>query len=168
MPFTPFHFGLHTCVALPLQRYIDVPLFVGANVAIDIEPLLVMVYGFDYPLHGYCHTFLFGSLVGLLLGPIAFPFRKRIGRVMSQLRLPYSTNLLKMAISGILGAWMHILFDMPLYQDIKPFYPLSANPLYDIVSAKAVYGTCALLFLPALVIYLYMVFVRRIRTETIS
>jgi membrane-bound metal-dependent hydrolase YbcI (DUF457 family) len=168
MPFTPFHFGPHTCVALPLQRYIDVPIFVGANVAIDIEPLLVILCGFGYPLHGYCHTFLFGSLVGLLLGLIAFPFRKRIGKVMSQLRLPHSTNLLKMAISGILGAWMHILFDMPLYQDIKPFYPLSANPLYDIVSEKAVYGTCALLFLPALVIYLYMVFVRRIRTETIS
>ena len=168
MPFTPFHFGPHTCVALPLQRYIDVPIFVGANVAIDIEPLLVMLWAFDYPLHGYCHTFLFGSLVGLLLGLIAFPFRKRIGKVMSQLRLPYSTNLLKMAISGILGAWMHIFFDMPLYQDIKPFYPLSANPLYDTVSAKTVYGTCAFLFLPALVIYLYMVFIRRTRTETIS
>jgi len=168
MPFTPFHFGPHTCVALPLQRYIDVPIFVGANVAIDIEPLLVMMYGFDYPLHGYCHTFLFGSLVGLLLGLIAFPFRKPIGKAMSLLRLPYSTTLLRMAVSGVLGAWMHILFDMPPYQDIKPFYPLSANPLYGIVSTKAVYGTCALLFLPALVIYLYMVFVRRIRTETIS
>ena len=73
-----------------------------------------------------------------------------------------------MAVSGMLGAWMHILFDMPLYQDIKPIYPLSANPLFGIVSARAVYGTCALLFLPALVIYLYRVFVRRIRIETIS
>jgi hypothetical protein len=168
MPFTPFHFGPHACVALPLQRYIDVPIFIGANVAIDIEPLLVMVYRFDYPLHGYCHTLLFGSLVGLMLGLIAFPFRKFIGKAMSLLRLPYSTTLLKMAVSGMLGAWMHILFDMPLYRDIKPFYPLSANPLYGIVSAKAVYGTCALLFLPALVIYLYMVCVRRIGTETIS
>ncbi len=68
----------------------------------------------------------------------------------------------------MLGAWMHILFDMPLYQDIKPFYPLTANPLYGIVSEKAVYGTCALLFLPALALYLYMVFVKRKRTETIS
>jgi hypothetical protein len=168
MPFTPFHFGPHTCVALPLQRYIDVPIFVGVNVAIDIEPLLVMVYGFDYPLHGYCHTLLCGSLVGILLGLIAFPFRKVIRKIMSLLRLPYSINLLKMAISGMLGAWMHILFDMPLYQDIKPFYPLAANPLYGIVSAKAVYGTCALLFLPALLIYLYMVLIRIIKTETIS
>jgi len=168
MPFTPFHFGPHTCVALPLQRYIDVPIFVGVNVAIDIEPLLVMVYGFDYPLHGYCHTLLCGSLVGILLGLIAFPFRKVIRKIMSLLRLPYSINLLKMAISGMLGAWMHILFDMPLYQDIKPFYPLAANPLYGTVSAKAVYGTCALLFLPALLIYLYMVLIRIIKTETIS
>jgi membrane-bound metal-dependent hydrolase YbcI (DUF457 family) len=168
MPFTPFHFGPHTCVALPLQRYIDVLLFVGANVAIDIEPLLVMVYGFNYPLHGYCHTFLFGSMVGLLLGLFSFPFRKFIGKVMALLRLPYSTNLLKMAMSGMLGAWMHVLFDMPLYQDIKPFYPLSANPLYGIASAKAVYGTCTLLFLPAMVIYWYMVLVKKREAETIS
>ena len=168
MPFTPFHFGPHACIALPLQRYIDVPIFVGANVAIDIEPLLVMVYGFDYPLHGYCHTFLFGGMVGLLLGLVVFPFRKLIGKTMSWLRLPYVTNLLKMAVSGMLGAWVHILFDMPLYQDIRPFYPLSSNPLYGITSAKVVYETCAFLSLLALVIYLYMVFIRGIKTNTIS
>jgi membrane-bound metal-dependent hydrolase YbcI (DUF457 family) len=59
-----------------------------------------------------------------------------------------------MALSGILGAWLHILFDAPLYQDIKPFYPLSVNPFLDIVSMKAVYITSALFFLPALIIYL--------------
>lgn len=168
MPFTPFHFGPHACIALPSQRYIDVPIFVGANIAIDIEPLLVMVYGFNYPLHGYCHTFLFGSMVGLLLGLIAFPFRKLIGKVMSLIHLPYSTNLLKMVVSGMLGAWLHILFDMPLYQDIEPFYPLSANPLYGIVSAKVVYGTCTLLFLPALALYWYVVFARKTKNETNS
>lgn len=158
MPFTPFHFGPHACIALPLQRFIDVPIFISANIAIDIEPLLVMVNGFDHPLHGYCHTFLFGSLVGLLLGLVAFRFRELIRKAMTLLRLPYSTNLLKMAVSGIIGAWMHILFDMPLYHDIKPFYPLSAaNPLYAIVSEGSVYGTCALFFLPALMIYLYMI-----------
>ncbi len=168
MPFTPFHFGPHACVALPLQRYVDVPIFIGANVAIDIEPLLVMIYRFDYPLHGYCHTLLFGSVVGLLLGFVVFPFCKLIEKAMSLLRLPYSTSLLKMTVSGMLGAWMHILFDMPLYRDIIPFYPLSANPLYGVLSAKVIYGICALLFLAGLVLYLYMMFTRRIQTEIIS
>lgn len=165
MPFTPFHFGPHGCVALPLQRYIDVPIFIGANVAIDSEPLLVMMYGFDYPLHGYCHTFLFGGLVGLLLGLSTFPFRKIIGKAMLLLRLPYASSPMKMAVSGMTGAWLHILFDMPLYQDIKPFYPLSANPLYGIVTVKPVYGTCAFLIVPALAIYVYMVFVRSRRSK---
>jgi hypothetical protein len=40
MPFTPCHFGPSACIALPLNRWIDLPVFLLANVAIDIEPLL--------------------------------------------------------------------------------------------------------------------------------
>ena len=157
MPFTPFHFGPHACVALPLQRYIDVPIFIGANVVVDIEPLLVMIFQPNYPLHGYCHTFLIGGLLGLFFAVAAYPFRQFIGKAMSLVRLPYSPTLLKMVVSGILGVWMHILFDSPLYIDIKPFYPLSANPLYGVISLNAAYITCMLLFLPALLIYLNIV-----------
>jgi membrane-bound metal-dependent hydrolase YbcI (DUF457 family) len=165
MPFTPFHFGPHISAALPLQRYIDVPIFIGANVTIDIEPLVVLVYNLNYPLHGYCHTFIYGIMVGFLLALVVFPFSKIIKKAMLMLRLPYTTNILKMVLSGILGVWMHILFDMPLYQDIKPFYPLSINPLYGIVSENAIYVTCVFLFLPAMAMYFYIVFVKRIKTE---
>jgi hypothetical protein len=168
MPFTPFHFGPHACVSLPLQRHIDVPVFLASNIAVDIEPLLVMLYGLDYPLHGYCHTFLIGGFIGIFWGLILFPFRRAIGKAMSLFRLPYSSTLSKMFFSGILGAWLHILFDAPLYQDIRPFYPLSANPLLDIVSMKVIYWVCALLFLPASVIYLSIVFSRKAKTEEMS
>ena len=56
MPFTPYHFGPHATVALPLHRYLDVFVFVGANVVVDLEPLLVLTFHLNYPLHGYCHT----------------------------------------------------------------------------------------------------------------
>ena len=49
---------------------------------------------------------------------------------MSILRLPYTPTYVRMALSGVLGAWLHVLFDAPLYSDMKPFYPLQANPLY--------------------------------------
>jgi membrane-bound metal-dependent hydrolase YbcI (DUF457 family) len=165
MPFTPYHFGPHTCFSLPLQRYIDVPVFLAANIIVDIEPLLVMIFSLDYPLHGYCHTFLIGGFVGLLSGLVLFPFGRFIGQAMSLFRLPYCSNLSKMLLSGILGVWLHILVDAPLYQDIRPFYPLSANPLLNIVSTETVYGFSGLLFLPALVMYLFIVFSMREKTE---
>ena len=168
MPFTPVHFGPHACLGLPLQRSIDVPVFIASNIAVDIEPLLVIVYGLHYPLHGYCHTFLIGSFVGLLFGLLAFPFRKVIGKAMLFLLLPYAPTLGKMVLSGILGVWLHIFFDAPLYIDIKPFYPLSGNPFLDIVSMKVLYGACALLVVPALVIYLALVLPRKAGIEKAS
>jgi hypothetical protein len=168
MPFTPFHFGPHACVIFPLRHYIDVPIFIAASIAVDLEPLIVMLYGLKYPLHGYCHTFLVGGLVGLLLGFMAFPFRKFIGKEMSFFHLPYVPSLSKMLISGILGAWLHILFDAPLYGDIKPFYPLLSNPLLGIVSRKVVYGGSALLVIPVFAMYLFTVFSRKAGNEKAS
>jgi membrane-bound metal-dependent hydrolase YbcI (DUF457 family) len=135
-----------------------VPVLIVSNIAVDLEPLLVMVCGLVYPLHGYCHTFVGGGLVGLLLGLIAFLFRKPIVNVMSLLRLPYNQTLGKMLISGVLGAWLHILFDAPLYTDIKRFYPLSVNPFLDIVSVNALYTMPGLLIFPALAVYLLIAF----------
>ena len=160
MPFTPFHFGPHASIALPLHRYLDVPIFIGANVIVDIEPLLVLTYDLDCALHGYCHTLVIGGLVGLLWATAAYASRRFIGKAMRILRLPYLPTFTKMAISGVLGVWLHILFDATLYSDIKPFYPLDANPLYGRLSMGAVYGICMACFIPALMIYLYQAFIR--------
>jgi len=153
MPFTPYHFGPHGCVGLILKRHLDLPVFVLANVAVDLEPLAVMVLGLSYPLHGYCHTFLFGTFVGIIWALIAYPLRDVIKVIMNAFRLRYSTTLLKMIVSGILGVWLHVLFDAPLYRDIRPFFPWEANPLYGIVSISAVYWFCATCFIPAMVLY---------------
>ena len=34
---------------------------------------------------------------------------------------------------------LHVLFDSPLYWDIKPFYPLTVNPLYGSGSSLEIY-----------------------------
>ena len=161
MPFTPFHFGPHASVALPLHRYLDIPVFIGANVVIDFEPLLVMTFNLDYPLHGYCHTLLIGSLVGLVWAMSAYPLRHLFGKAMGFLRLPYAPTLAKMAVSGVLGVWLHVLFDAPIYYDIQPFYPIKANPFYGSLSIDSVYNICAACFVPALAIYIFQAFVRK-------
>ena len=80
---------------------------------------------------------------------------------MDALRLSYQPAWGRMALSGALGAWLHVLFDAPLYGEMRPFYPLEANPLYGIVSPGTVYGICTLLFAPAVLLYLYLAFFPR-------
>ena len=164
MPFTPFHFGPHACLSLPLYRRVDIPLFLGANVVIDIEPLLVMTFNLDYPLHGYCHTLLFGTLVGLALAAAAYPFRRLIGEAMKLLRVPYVPTFATMAISAVVGAWCHVLLDGTLHADIRPFYPVQANPLRGLLSPGAVHAVCVISFVPALAMYLSIAFGSRRKT----
>ncbi len=166
MPFTPFHFGAHACIALPLNKKIDIPVFVLASVAVDIEPLLVMLFNLSYPLHGYAHTFIGGAIVGILWGIIAFKGKNILGKLMEFFKLPYETNLKKCILSGVLGALLHVLFDSLIYCDVKPFFPLSFNPLYGIVSYSFMYILCSLLFIPALLIYIYSITHNREKAST--
>ncbi len=154
MPFTPFHFGPSFCIALPLRKYIDLPVFVLANVVVDIEPLAVILFGLNYPVHGYCHTFLIGSAVGAMWALIAYSGKGAFQKLMKLLHLSYDTNLGKMLISAILGVWFHVLFDAPLYTDIRPFYPSISNPMYRVIGGSTIYLICTVSFVPALILYM--------------
>jgi hypothetical protein len=72
MPFTPFHLGPAIAVGLPMRKYFHAPTFIVGNLVLDIEPLLVLVLGVRYPLHGYLHTLVLAIVVGLLLGFVMF------------------------------------------------------------------------------------------------
>ncbi|MEM2375146.1 MAG: hydrolase [Candidatus Bathyarchaeia archaeon] len=105
-----------------------------------------MLLGLNYPLHGYMHTFLFGTLVGLALGYITFLLEKFLHPLYKVLLLEAS-NGLKMKlksflIAGALGTGFHVLLDTPLYSDIKPFYPAVVNPLYNPSLILEIYGLC--------------------------
>lgn len=153
MPFTPFHFGPSALIGLPLKRWIDIPVFVLANVVIDFEPLAVMVFRLDYPLHGYFHTLLIGGVLGLLWGLAAYPFRPVWRFFMGIFGLSYQPTLLKMMISGMLGIWLHVFIDSLLYPEINPFFPLKGNSLYGAVSDSRVYSVCGVFLIAAVVIY---------------
>lgn len=154
MPFTPFHFGPSAFIAFPLKKYIDVPVFVLANVVIDLEPLTVMVFNLNYPVHGFFHTLLGGIFIGAIYGLIAYTMKNFLKKIMDIFHLNYSPKLSIMIFSGILGFWFHIFLDSFMHADIKPFYPSSYNPLYQIISTPNLYLICAVLFIPALVFYI--------------
>jgi hypothetical protein len=164
MPFTPFHFGVHTVLSFPLRKYIDVPTFILANVAIDIEPLLVLAFQLNYPLHGYCHTFLVSIFIGTILAIFMFLFKKKINKITSAIKWEYKPTLLSLILSGISGAWLHILFDAFLYPDIRPFFPFQFNPLYNLVPSVIIYWACVIAFIPAAIMWL-VIYTRKNKNE---
>jgi hypothetical protein len=141
MPFTPFHLGPALCLGIPLRNYIHAPTFILANVILDIEPLLVLVMGLNYPLHGYFHTFIAAFGIGVAFGLVMFFLERTMPPVYRTVLLEPQTTFKKpqFIVAGVLGTMLHVLFDAPLYWDIKPFYPLTANPLYGSVSSLEIY-----------------------------
>jgi membrane-bound metal-dependent hydrolase YbcI (DUF457 family) len=153
MPFTPFHFGPAALIGLSLKRWVDIPVFVLANVIVDFEPLAVMVFNLEYPLHGYLHTFLFGGILGLIWGLAAYPLKPGFAFLMRIFGLSYQPTLLKMMLSGLLGIWLHVFIDSFLYKEMNPFWPMTGNPFHEIVRYQTVFLICEASLVIAIVVY---------------
>ena len=147
MPFTPFHFGPSACIALPFHKWIDVISFVFVSIVIDVEPFLVMLFDFNYPLHGYAHTFIGAGVLGALWGIAVFEVRRPLIRIFAKFRISYVPTAFKTVVSGILGGFFHVLMDVPLYTDIKPFYPSDYNPFYGLISHSQMHIVSGALFI---------------------
>jgi len=157
MPFTPFHFGPSGFVGLIFRKWIDIPVFVLANVAMDLEPGIVLLFGLDYPAHSLCHTFLFGTVIGLAWGLLAYPMSGLFGWLMRLFALSYKTSLPRMLLSSVLGVWLHVLLDSFCWPDVKPFWPLRRNPFLDLLTVRTVYMLCVISFIPAFLLYIFIV-----------
>ena len=144
MPFTPFHLGPAIGFGLPLRKHLHVPTFLVANVIVDVEPLLVLVLGLNYPLHGYLHTFIFASLTGLALGYVMFSVDRFLYPFYKALNLVGEGNqsLKKFMVTAVSGTIFHVLLYVPLYSDIKPLYPIIQNPFYNPNLSLGVYTFC--------------------------
>ena len=113
-----------------------------------------MVFDLNYPVHGYCHTLLIGSLVGVLWAAIAYSGKRILRAVMEALQLSYIASFKKMLASAILGVWFHVVVDSFIHSDIKPLYPSAYNPVSGLITGATVRLICAVSFIPALMIYL--------------
>jgi len=155
VPFTPFHLGPGLLFGLLLFSYVDLPTFLVASVVIDIEPFLVLSLNLDYPVHGYLHTFLGGTIVAFLLALAMTRMKGTLSPLMSFLKLEQKTSFKSIVLASVLGIYLHILLDSPLYSDIRPFYPIESNPLlgHGMFVGLEIYTFCVLSFLGAAIVY---------------
>ena len=161
MPFTPYHFGPSGFIGLTFRKWIDIPVFVLANVVVDVEVLVIVSLGLGWPVHRYCHTLLIGAAVGALWGMAAYALRPLFKKIMRILCIPYKAHFWKMVISGILGVWLHVLIDGAYHFDVKMFWPSKTTWLWRMIhrhiSAGQIETICLIFFLAALVPYVLAV-----------
>ena len=164
MPFTPFHFGPSGFLGLVLRKWIDLPVFLLANVVVDVEVLIFSTY----PVHRYAHTLLIGAAVGAAWGVAAYPLRNLFKSIMEAFGLPYKTGSFKMLLSGVLGVWLHVLIDAVYHFDVRPLWPFRKISLNFMISRylgyprdgiiqRYVVGICVAFLIAAIVLYVLQV-----------
>ena len=130
MPSLPNHFGPSGLLALVFRRFVDIPVFLTVNIAIDLEVVVIALIRFPgYPPR-YAHTLLVGSAIGIVWALLMAPLRPAFRPLMRALRLPCAGGLGRMVVSGVLGAWVHVLIDGLYRSGAGLFWPLPwKNPL---------------------------------------
>ncbi len=142
MPLTPFHLGPALFAGMVFFRFVNLPSFLAANVIVDLEPFFVLLFGLDYPLHGFFHSILGGSVAALALFFVMVRVNEPIQKVMGYFGLRQDDSVRSIGIGCFSGVYFHILLDCFLYTDIKPFFPSDFNPVYGWFSGHEVYLFC--------------------------
>ena len=124
------------------------------SIIVDIEPLIVIIFGLDYPLHGFFHSFLGGTIVAGLLSVVLYYLQDKICAISRFFKLDQKRSFIIILLSCLLGVYSHIILDSFLYTDIKPFFPLDINPFYGFLDYNFVYTSCAVSFLLGGLFYL--------------
>ncbi|MBU1261090.1 MAG: hypothetical protein KJ757_05925 [Planctomycetes bacterium] len=155
MPVTPYHFGPSGLIGYIFRKWIDLPVFVLANVVVDVEVLLNPFMNLGRPYHRLCHTFLIGAVIGAVWGLVAWLGLPVLNWFMKIIRIPYQTNAFKMIISGILGVWFHVLIDGIYHYDVKPFWPMQKNPLWRLLSKSQVEWICIACLAIFILLYIF-------------
>jgi len=152
MPFTPFHLGPGLFVAMLLFPLIDVVVILIASVIVDVEPAYYLfTHGYVY--HGFLHSFVGCSIVAVMLSLIAYPLRRVYLKILETFGLRQKTSFRKILISSLVGTNLHVLLDGFLYPEMNPFYPISGNPLLNMLSEATVYPICIITFILGATIY---------------
>ena len=160
MPFTPFHLGPALLFGLLLLRFLDFPTFLVANVIVDVEPSLVLLFGLDYPLHGFFHSFLGGTIMALALVLVMNRIRATLSPVLAFFRLAQRSSLRSILLASVSGVYLHILLDARMYGDIQPLYPIEVNPflVQTALPGLGEYTFCVWCFFGAGIVYVVKLF----------
>lgn len=141
MPVTPLHLGIGACCKAVGQHRFSFMIFAGTQVLMDIEPLLGLIYDWQY-LHLYTHNFIGAVLIGSIALLIGKPISQWVLRSILNYK-NWNISWRTAAISAYIGSFSHIFLDAFMHHDVYFFYPwLLKNPLLNLVPYSAIFYSC--------------------------
>lgn len=153
MPFTPFHWGPSSWIGFLFHRRLHFFAFLVASVIVDIEPFLVLLFKFNYPLHGFFHSFMGATIAAVLLAFILNKAQSFMKSCMRPFGVTQEVSLKGLLGACLFGAYLHVFLDAFLYTDIQPFFPFQWNPFYEKVTSAWMYGFCLISFVVGALLY---------------
>ena len=151
MPFTPIHMGPALAIKALCGRYFSVLSFGISQIAMDIEPLVRMLWCAEV-VHGPSHTYLAAILIAFAVVFISPPLCRLILRrwnrelAFHQLSwLAEDARLTRVPIiaGAFSGTISHVALDSIMHSDMMPLAPWSiANGLLGVISISALHKVC--------------------------
>ncbi|MEG2273493.1 MAG: DUF4184 family protein, partial [Acinetobacter sp.] len=139
--FTPLHLGVGACCKAVGQRRFSFMIFAGTQVLMDIEPLLGLIYNWQY-LHLYTHNLVGATLIGSLALLMGKPISQWVLRSVLNYR-DWRISWRTAAISSYIGSFSHIFLDAFMHHDVYFFYPwILKNPLLGLLSYSVIFYSC--------------------------
>lgn len=120
---------------------------------VDTRAALIFFGYLDGRLHGPLHTFIFGTVLALVLSASVYSVKPVLNRVLAFFQLDQTRAWRPVVTAAIAGVFLHICLDSMLYTDIRPFYPTSFNPFLGLLSPFVVYGLCVVAFVIGVIAY---------------
>jgi len=143
MPFTPIHLGPGAVFKAIGGRHFSFMVFGGAQVLMDIEPLVGILRG-SVVVHGCTHTLLGALAIGTVAGFIGRPISATVLRRLKIAHYPFTW--LASFSGAYIGTFSHVLFDAIMHSDMQPWWPLAqGNRLLYIISIDQLHLACAAL-----------------------
>jgi len=161
MPFTIFHIGPAILIGLLLFSRLDFVSFMISSVILDVEPLCIALFCPWMPLHGFFHSYLGATFLGVLTAIGVYFLRSWLSRILAWFKVKQEPSFKKMLYTSTLGVYFHVFLDSFLYAEMEPFYPLTGNPFFEVLGFGAIYGFCTASFIIGAILYLYKFIIRR-------
>jgi len=143
MPITPFHLGPGAAFKAVGGRHFSFMVFGGAQVLMDIEPLVRIFLGTPI-IHGYSHTLLGALVIGAISALIGKPISQF---VLTRYAIPhYPLTWLAACAGAFIGTFSHIALDAVMHFDMEPWWPISqGNLLLGSMSLQWLHVMCLVL-----------------------
>jgi membrane-bound metal-dependent hydrolase YbcI (DUF457 family) len=124
-----------------LQGSFSLMVFGWAQIIMDVQPLIVLIVGSGH-LHGFTHTFIGATLIGIASG-LSGKYAAGFGlRVIDQAKfLPISWTVAM--TSAFIGSYSHVVLDGIMHDDVQPFAPFAFdNPFLSFITVDTLHKFC--------------------------